>query len=62
MIATAKAPIVNTNWTLLKFSLSTSKVPDGAVRVRKRSRPYAKMREVDSKRAGAVTIRLMLAT
>jgi hypothetical protein len=55
-IANPNADTVNTSCTLLKFSLRTSKVPDGAIRVRKRSKPYANTSDVDSRRAGEVMI------
>ena len=53
-IASASPTIVNTSCALLKLSLSTSKVFDGAIRVKKRSWPYAKTRDVDSSNAGEV--------
>lgn len=55
-IATINPQIVKASCTLLKFSLRTSKVPDGAIRVKSMSRPYANIRDVDSKRAGEVII------
>lgn len=39
MIAANNPATVKTNWTLLKFSLNTSKVLDGATRVPKKSSP-----------------------
>lgn len=61
-MAKAKPAIVRTSWALLKFSLRTSNVFDGAIRVKKRSWPYAKTSDVDSSTAGEVMIRLMPAT
>ena len=40
--------MVSTSCALLKLSLSTSNVFDGAIRVKNQSWPYAKTREVDS--------------
>jgi hypothetical protein len=56
IIATNNPQTVKTSCTLLKFSLSTSKVPEGAIRVENMSRPYANIRDVDSRRAGDVMI------
>lgn len=56
MIASANPETVNTSWALLKFSLSTSNVLDGATLVENRSRPYANTSDVDSSSAGAVRI------
>lgn len=39
IIAIPKPATVSTSCTLLKFSLRTSNVPEGAMRVKKRSRP-----------------------
>ena len=61
-IANNNPETVKTSWALLKFSLNTSNVFDGATRVRNMSSPYANIRDVDSRRAGAVTIRRTLAT
>ena len=62
IIATSRPPTINTNWSLLKFSFNTSNVFDGATRVKNRSRPNAKTRDVDSSSAGDVTIFLVFAT
>lgn len=62
IIATARPVMVKTNWALLKLSLKTSNVFDGATRERNMSRPKAKTNEVDSNRAGAVTMCRTLAT
>jgi hypothetical protein len=61
-IARTKPETVKTSCALLKSSLRTSKVFDGATLVKKRSKPYAKTNEVDSRRAGDVTICRILAT
>jgi len=61
-MAASNPQTVKTNWTLLKFSLRTSKVPEGEIRLMKMSRPYAKTSEVDSSRAGDVIMRWTLAT
>lgn len=61
-IANAKPATVNTSCALLKFSLSTSNVFDGAIRDEKRSSPYAKINEVDSSSAGLVMIFRVRAT
>lgn len=62
MIATRRPETVRTSCALLKFSLRTSNVPEGATRVRNMSRPNARTSEVDSSRAGDVTIPPTLAT
>ena len=54
--------MVNTSCALLKFSLRTSNVFDGATRVENRSSPYANTSDVDSSSAGDVTIRRVFAT
>jgi len=61
-MARSNPEIVNTSWTLLKFSLSTSNVFDGAILVMNMSRPKANTRDVDSNRAGDVMIFWTLAT
>jgi hypothetical protein len=61
-MATASAEMVITSCALLKFSLRTSKVLDGATRVRNMSKPNAKTSDVDSSSAGAATIFLTFAT
>jgi hypothetical protein len=48
--------MVKTSWTLLNESERRSNVPDGVTRVEKRSRPYAKTSEVDSRSAGEVAM------
>lgn len=61
-IPAASAATVSTSCTLLKFSLSTSNVCEGATLDEKRSRPYANTNDVDSRSAGDVTIRSMFFT
>jgi hypothetical protein len=61
-IAVASPQMVKTSCNLLKVSLNTSNVPDGATRVKNRSSPYAKMSELDSKNAGEVSMRRTFAT
>jgi hypothetical protein len=62
IIATTRPVIVRTSCGLLKLSLRTSNVPDGATRETNMSRPKAKTSEVDSNKAGAVTSCRTLAT
>ena len=57
-----KAATVRTSCNLLKLSLKISNVFEGATLVRKRSSPYARTIEVDSSKAGDVTIFWVLAT
>ncbi len=61
-MAIARPLIVSTNCALLKFSLNTSNVCDGATRVENKSKPWAKINEVDSRSAGEAMIRSMFAT
>lgn len=53
---TERPRMVKTSWTLLNESERRSNVPDGVTRVEKRSRPYAKTSEVDSRSAGEVAM------
>lgn len=53
---------MSTSCALLKFLLRMSKVFEGATRVRNTSNPYAKTREVDSRRAGDVMMFRVLET
>ena len=62
MIAIARPHTVNTSCTLLKLSLSTSNVPDGATRVKNKSSPYANTSDVLSSCEGDVRIWRMFAT
>ena len=61
-IAEPRAAMISTSCALLKFSLRTSNVFEGATREKKKSRPYANIKEVDSRKAGAVTIFSIFAT
>ena len=61
VVASAQSAVVVVPVPLLKFSLRTSNVVDGATQVRNMSKPKAKTNDVDSRRAGAVTIRCTLA-
>ena len=61
-IAPASPATVTTSCALLKLSLSTSNVPDGATRVQNRSSPCANMSAVDSSSAGEVRMRRVFAT
>lgn len=53
-IPAIRAAIVASSWLLLNESLRTSKLPLGATRVKNKSRPEAKIRLVDSSKAGLV--------
>lgn len=61
-IPSASTRTVDTSCTLLKFSLNTSNVFEGATRVQNKSSPYASTRDVDSRRAGEVMICRVWAT
>ena len=54
--------MVMTSCALLKLSLSTSNVFDGATRVKNKSSPYANTSDVDSSSAGDVITFRILAT
>jgi hypothetical protein len=62
IIAIPSPTTVSTSCTLLKFSLRTSNVPEGAVRVKKRSKLWTKTRDVDSNREGEVIMRRTFST
>jgi hypothetical protein len=61
-IAIVSPQMVKASCILLKVSLNTSNVPDGATRVKNRSSPYAKTSEVDSRDAGEVSMCRTFAT
>ena len=61
-IAVASPQMVKPSCILLKVSLNTSNLPDGATRVKNRSSPYAKTSEVDSRKAGEVSMCRTFAT
>lgn len=61
-MAKANPDTVSTSCNLLKFSLRTSKVFDGATLVRNKSNPCAKTNDVDSNNAGAVMMCWIFAT
>jgi hypothetical protein len=62
MMPSARTEIVTISCSLLKPSLSTSNVFEGATFVKNRSNPKAKTMEVDSRRVGDVVICLILET